>query len=45
MGRFELTVPFVKDDGRAWGIRVDFVVRGKPRQKFFDPPRDLSRAG
>ena len=44
-GLFELTVPSVKDDGRAWGIRVDFVVRGKPRQEFFDPPRDSSRAG
>ena len=42
-GLFELTVPSVKDDGRAWGIRVDFVVRGKPRQEFFDPPRGKGR--
>ena len=38
-GLFELTVPPVKDDGRAWGINFEFVVGGKTRQEFFAPPR------
>lgn len=43
-GILELTVPCVKEDGRAWGIRVDFVVRGKARQEFFAPPECICRA-
>lgn len=43
-GILELTVPCVKEDGRAWGIRVDFVVRGKSRQEFFAPPECTCRA-
>ena len=38
-GLFELTVPSVKDDGRAWGINFEFVVGGETRQEFFAPPR------